>query len=208
MMAQKFCTTCGAKLVNEKFCTNCGNAVTADEGENKEAPKKNLIVYGKALVGIIVVVCIIIGAYSIMGRSSNKLVKEFVKAYTEKDAEKLIELMPEKFINYIEDEKYNGNRSSMISEFKLLYLNDLNNTGADTDAKNISYKINDVGYLEDYDLSYIEAKTGKISRCVKIKLSLIDKDSGDKIKTMEIMAIKRGNSWYWLYDTYLLWLVL
>ena len=213
----KFCTNCGNPLGSEKFCTKCGAKVDSVETQNKEYEKSNTFnktarkSYGKvikAMIGIIVVGTIIAVLILIFGgRGYKSVVKNYVDASMNADAEEIVSLLPDKMIEYImldEDYKTKGEMISELDDQLESALKTVKSTIGD-DYK-VTYEITETKDLTGDDLEdvkddcrkyEIEPKAAK-EVTVDLKVFLDDKE---KKKSITITLIKLGRSWY-LSDMY------
>lgn len=201
----KFCTNCGKPINGEKFCTKCGASVSSGSESpvyvnNANKPKKRVL--GKLIVVIVVIGIIVAAFFLLKGRSYEALIKDYVDASIKGDAEKIISLMPDSFIDYIAEEEYDGDKDDMISDLEG-YLGDIVDKieDYDIDISKISYEIVEVEDIEDDDVDDLEdeyrrakldIKEGKRLE-VELKIPVNGKEQTDSIY---LDVVKIGRSWY------------
>ena len=201
----KFCANCGNQINGEKFCTKCGASVCSGSESsvhinNANKPKKSVL--GKLIVAIAVMGIIVVAFFVLTGRSYEALIKDYVDASIKGDAEKIISLMPDSFIDYIAEEEYDGNKDDMIFDLED-YLDDIVDKieDYDIDISKISYEIvevedmenDDIDDLEDeYRRAKLDIKEGKRLE-VELKIPINGKEQTDSIY---LDVVKIGRSWY------------
>lgn len=201
-----FCTNCGTEVNGAAFCTNCG-APMPETTETPDMPasapvKKSPKGLGKIIAILAVLGIVLAGVFLLMPRSYEAVVKDYVKASYRGDAKKLASLIPDFVVEYVVEERYDGDKEEWLEyleESRGEVLERLEDEGAD--LKNISYKITEEEALTEenleifadfYEVSDLEIKEGKD---ITVEVT-IHTDDDDIIHTLWLQVVKIGRSWY------------
>lgn len=201
-----FCSACGAKL-NEGQKVVGGEAAPVEQMPVEQTPVTEEKNSKNKKVGIIAVAVIAIaaiaGIFALFGGKGYEAVAEdFVEAYYTADAAGIVELIPEKMVDYtLEDEGYDS-LDAFIEEgnetleaqmyFVELYLGEnLTVTSEILGVEDVSE--DDLPVLKvDYEYYGI-----KVSEAKYVEIEYTVKGSEDEMTdTLEIPVIKIGSSWY------------
>ena len=192
-----FCGECGAKNdKNSKFCEKCGSKLevveeTKEEKKNKEnvknenkvtetnesiikEPRKKLPTKYKVIIGIVVVICLLLGIGYKVGSdltSPKHIAKEYIEAVINSDADKLYE-----YLNLDGDKTFVSKKI-----FKDAY------------EKNASEKSN----VENYKIT--EVSYGKEGLTAKVKFTYTVKNSSN-VKTASVDLVKENGKKYFIFD--------
>lgn len=201
----KYCTNCGNELHGEKFCTKCGTKTGIDVAPEVVTPlsvKKEKKFIGK-LIMVLALLGISITAFMLLtSRSYEALVKDYVKATMNEDAEKIVSLMPDSLVDYIAEKEYEGDKKEMIFDLEDELdgmVEQLEDYGVD--LKTISYEILEVeemdeGEIDDLCDEYRRAEL-KIKEGKELKVELkIPMDEQERTNSIYIDVVKIGRSWY------------
>lgn len=201
----KYCTNCGNELHGEKFCTKCGTKTGIDVAPEVVAsmPVKK----EKKFIGKLIVVLALLGILStafmlLTSRSYEALVKDYVKATINGDAEKIVSLMPDSLVDYIAEKEYEGDKKEMIFDLEDeldSMVEQLEDYGVD--LKTISYEILEVEEMDEDEIDdlcdeYRRAEL-KIKEGKELKVELkIPMDGQERTNSIYIDVVKIGRSWY------------
>lgn len=201
----KYCTNCGNELHGEKFCTKCGTKTGIDVAPEVVASlpvKKEKKFIGKFIAILVVLGIVITGFMLLTSRSYEALVKDYVKATINGDAEKIVSLMPESLVDYIAEEEYDGDKKEMIYDLEDEFddmVEQLEDYGVD--LKTISYEILEVEEMDEDEIDdlcdeYRRAEL-KIKEGKELKVELkIPMDGQERTNSIYIDVVKIGRSWY------------
>lgn len=197
----RYCINCGNELGDTKFCVKCGTKA-ADE-----LPLPNSGIAQKktpaAVIAIILICAIGFGGFWIFGgRSYKSVVKKFMKAVIDGDAEKIVSLMPSSLIDYVAEEEYDGDKEDMISDLAdqlEASLDELDEN--DIKASDISYKIIDEEDMDKDDIKEYKREFRKadlkIKEGKKIEIEVtLPADDDEETYTRDLEVAKIGRSWY------------
>ena len=136
------------------------------------------------------------------GNSPEKVAEGAYKAMLKGDAKKLLSYMPDKFVDYILEEEFDGDKDEMLDSLEEVfeYINEFYEEN-DVDAKDIKVKATDV---EDMDEDEIDDLNADYEDCdIKIKDAKIveievtyEMDGDEETDEEEITVIKVGSKWY------------
>lgn len=205
-----FCGKCGAENAdNAQFCKGCGAklnegqtpksmiAVTVD-GKNKNR-KIGMIA---AAAGVVIVIALLVNLFG--GRSYKKTVNKFMDATFNADAKTIMELVPDKIIDYaLEEAGYDDDELDDL-------IDEMNETSEDLiesleryygEDWSFSYEILDVENLTDRKLNSVkddyEENGVKVSAAKTVEVEFTIKgDDTDISNSVEVPVIKVGRSWY------------
>ncbi len=206
----KFCTQCGNQLGDEKFCTKCGAPVPQDNiGEyvntssaaGRGKSNKNIMLMAiAAVVLVIVVICVV----KIFGGGYRSVANEYMEAMLDGDAEKIMSLMPDKYIDYIAEERYDGDRDEMTADLQDSLdeaFEEFEEEGVD--VSDISYKIVEIRDwdkedISDYNENFAEEGVGiKFSNAKTVKIEVtVSADGAKETDTDYCLVAKIGGAWY------------
>lgn len=201
----KYCTNCGNELHGEKFCTKCGMKTGIDVAPAAVTPltvKKEKKFLGKFIAILVVLGIVITGFMLLTSRSYEGLVKDYVKATINGDAEKIVSLMPDSLVDYIAEEEYDGDKKEMIYDIEDEFddmVEQLEDYGVD--LKTISYEILEVEEMDEdkiddlcdeYRRAELKIKEGKELK-VELKIPM---DGQERTNSIYIDVVKIGRSWY------------
>lgn len=201
----KYCTNCGNELHGEKFCTKCGTKIGIDVAPEVVTPlpvKKEKKFLGKFIAILVVFGIVITGFILFTSRSYEGLVKDYVKATINGDAEKIVSLMPDSLVDYIAEEEYDGDKKEMIYDLEDKFddmVEQLEDYGVD--LKTISYEILEVEEMDEDEVDdlcdeYRRAEL-KIKEGKELKVELkIPMDGQERTNSIYIDVVKIGRSWY------------
>lgn len=201
----RYCTNCGNELHGEKFCTKCGTKTGIDVAPEVVTPlpvKKEKKFIGK-LIMVLALLGISITAFMLLtSRSYEALVKDYVKATMNGDAEKIVSLMPDSLVDYIAEKEYEGDKKEMIFDLEDELdgmVEQLEDYGVD--LKTISYEILEVEEMDEDEIDdlcdeYRRAEL-KIKEGKELKVELkIPMDGQERTNSIYIDVVKIGRSWY------------
>ncbi len=206
----KFCNQCGNQLNGEKFCTKCGAKVEPDFVQPKTLNMSAASVvtqkkYKWIVAAVAVLAVIVIAVLLFKGRSYKKTVSSFMDATVfDPNAEKVISLLPDKLVDYIIEDDYDGDRDKMIADFEDEYgsmLETLENM--EVDLSEASYKITETDDATESEVEEINNDFRdkgidveiKESKTVEVELKYTVKGK-EQTRTTDIDLGKIGLSWY------------
>lgn len=207
-----FCGKCGVENASDAaFCSGCGaklndEQVTKTDAAASGAGDKNRKVgVIAAAVLAVAVICIIIALFG--GRSYKATANRFIKAQFNADAEAVLDLVPNKVVDYLlEEEGYDEDEldefieeadDTLQSYIELIELF----LGVDSDDWKITHEIADVDNVTGDDLDDLkdayEDIGVKVSAAKIVEVELTIKfDKEEETDSMELALIKVGRSWY------------
>ena len=211
-MTMMFCGKCGKKLDdNMVFCPDCGENIKKSASVEPIKLDTSLERQGKIIgnvlrivVAIVVIVLIIIGVKKLFFRDTYEdLVKKYCNAIEEKNAEKIISLIPnecmEAAVQSGEDKeeivrKLENHLNSMWINAKNKYGDELDFSYDIIKTKKCDEdrikKLN-MEFKDEYDIK------GEISECYNLELKIeLKGDKGSISKTPDINVIKIDENWY------------
>lgn len=207
-----FCRKCGTKNDdNAKFCVNCGERFISSQPVNREPvmqanPSGSVKVrnrkVGKQAV-VIVAILVVVAAFLLLGgRSYKKTANQFIDALFYADANTIVNLLPDKVVNYMVRERFDSRRE-MIEELE----EELNYDFVDSmkwsygDNWKYSYKIVNVEDLSPKELKSLKGEYKEMgikvsdAKIVNMKVTISTKDDEDS-EIIDVGVIKVGRSWY------------
>ena len=231
----EFCKNCGNEIKGTKFCTKCGTkveeaqapaAIEFPAGMGGMMPEKKkskggliaIIIAAVAVVAIAVLAFLfrdqIFGLFGGGKNSPEGVAKAYMEATKDFDAKKIVDLMPDKLVDAIAEEEFDGDKKEMIEKIQ----DDLDE--AKEKAEELGYKISKMKYeivdVEDVDEEDIEDLnedlkdedidlTVKDAKIVEIEASYpVEDEDDEKTVSTKLRVIKVGNSWYMWPDWNLL----
>lgn len=218
-----YCQNCGSIVSNgESFCPSCGAQVVSDSPgvtyPSPSAPGKlgknkliGLIAVGAIAVAAAIIIIIIISSASASG-SWEKAAEKLANAISKRDADAIIDLMPDEYIEYLTDHeltmyeirnwvKYSFFFESNIGEIECRIINsrepDLNEFYELCDGYESGLPFSPAGFLNGYYSAGIT--TAQISECriIKARFILTD-DEFDRIeRSYTFLLVKIDGGWYY-----------
>lgn len=215
-----FCAECGAKNEdNAKFCVKCGakldnrsagvKILAPSKSGNKmetevlKKPRKKIKVVPIIILLLLAVVVVTFPRVILSGQSEKKLIEKFMKAEMSGDAEQIVEILPDEFIE-------TGMRESGMTRKELIeeLEKELNSVMSTVDSTygegwKYSYKIKSIKKasqedIEDWENTYkneyemdVDISEGKIS---EIELNFSGKEINNTT-TVDINLIKTKGKW-------------
>ena len=204
-----FCGKCGAENANNaEFCKSCGAKLKKETNEKKtltlpDKDDKNKRI-GIIAVILLIIVVVLAGIFLFGGRSYKGTIKKYVNATFDADGEEILDLLPEKMIDYAMEEE--GQDSEDLDEI----IDDMNEELQDQldsldeylgEGWKISYEITDDENIKGDDLEDIkeayEDADIKVSAAKEAEVEITVKaDETENSNTLDIALIKVGRSWY------------
>ena len=204
-----FCGKCGAENANNaEFCKSCGAKLKKETNEKKtltlpDQDDKNKRI-GIIAVILLIIVVVLAGIFLFGGRSYKGTIKKYVNATFDADGEEILDLLPEKMIDYAMEEE--GQDSEDLDEI----IDDMNEELQDQldsldeylgEGWKISYEITDDENIKGDDLEDIkeayEDADIKVSAAKEAEVEITVKaDETENSNTLDIALIKVGRSWY------------
>lgn len=204
-----FCGKCGAENANNaEFCKSCGAKLKKETNEKKtltlpDQDDKNKRI-GIIAVILLIIVVVLAGIFLFGGRSYKGTIKKYVNATFDADGEEILDLLPEKMIDYAMEEE--GQDSEDLDEI----IDDMNEELQDQldsldeylgEGWKISYEIIDDENIKGDDLEDIkeayEDADIKVSAAKEAEVEITVKaDETENSNTLDIALIKVGRSWY------------
>lgn len=204
-----FCGKCGAENANNaEFCKSCGAKLKKETNEKKtltltDQDDKNKRI-GIIAVILLIIVVVLVGIFLFGGRSYKGTIKKYVNATFDADGEEILDLLPEKMIDYAMEEE--GQDSEDLDEI----IDDMNEELQDQldsldeylgEGWEISYEITDDENIKGDDLEDIkeayEDADIKVSAAKEAEVEITVKaDETENSNTLDIALIKVGRSWY------------
>lgn len=194
-----FCSQCGAEIKNDaKFCPACGARQKAeDEGKANRKRKTSRFTAAVIIIVVLAVVVMTLGS-----RSYKKVVDVYVNATFDGEADKIINLIPDKALDYALEANGYATKSAFSQEAQSMLDQQIQNIQYLLgDDWKVSYEIQDVSDVKGSDLEdtkdfYSDIKV-KVSaaKIADVKLTI---EGGDykQDTSMDIAMIKVGHSWY------------
>ena len=194
-----FCSQCGAEIRNDaKFCPACGARQKAeDEGKANRKRKTSRFTAAVIIIVVLAVVVMTLGS-----RSYKKVVDVYVNATFDGEADKIINLIPDKALDYALEANGYAAKSAFSQEAQSMLDQQIQNIQYLLgDDWKISYEIQDVSDVKGSDLEdikdfYSDIKV-KVSaaKVADVKLTI---EGGDykQDTSMDIAMIKVARSWY------------
>lgn len=194
-----FCSQCGAEIKNDaKFCPACGARQKAeDEGKANRKRKTSRFTAAVIIIVVLAVVVMTLGS-----RSYKKVVDGYVNATFDGEADKIINLIPDKALDYALEANGYATKSAFSQEAQSMLDQQIQNIQYLLgDDWKVSYEIQDVSDVKGSDLEdtkdfYSDIKV-KVSaaKIADVKLTI---EGGDykQDTSMDIAMIKVGHSWY------------
>lgn len=207
-----FCGKCGAKNADyAEFCTNCGAKVGKSNSENRvlivadQDEKKKIGIITVTVVAIIVVVIAIIGFFLFGGRGYKSTIDKYVDAIYEADGEALLDLLPDKLVDYGMVEyayERNSDDIDIMDELNEMLQAQVDSTDSYYGKGwEVSNEITDDEDIKGDDLDDIkrayEAADIKVSAAKNVEVVVTVKGGEtENSYTVDIALIKSGRSWY------------
>ncbi len=200
-----FCGKCGNNNPDTSaFCLNCGNQLKtapAAEPEMTEAERKHYRNIGMIATGIfaVLVIALVFALFGGKGGagSPEKLVKQYMNAYSKGNAAKIFNLVHDKEIDYMLD------MSDMSKkEYKEKIKEASKELKEEVEDYKISYKIENVedasdARTESLKTYYKEKCDLKVKDVKQVNVKVTIKDDGEsETHTTTMYAVKIGGSWY------------
>ena len=203
-----FCTKCGAQNNNgAKFCIKCGEklettAVTVTKSgppalANLTGDKRKLITVIAGALAVILLLSLVFG-----GRGWKKTANKFMEAFTDLDAQGMVEMMPDKLLEKaLEEEGYSKNdRKVLIAELQDELDASMSIIGMYGDIE-MDYKIlgaQDVSREDLADLKEMYSELDiKVSGAKEVEVEMTVEVMGmSQSQSLELVVIKIGRSWY------------
>lgn len=207
-----FCGKCGAKNADyAEFCTNCGAKVGKSNSENRvlivadQDEKKKIGIITVAVVAIIVVVIAFIGFFLFGGRGYKSTIDKYVDAIYEADGEALLDLLPDKLVDYGMVEyayERNSDDIDIMDELNEMLQAQVDSTDSYYGKGwEVSNEITDDEDIKGDDLDDIkrayEVANIKVSAAKNVEVVVTVKGGEtENSYTVDIALIKSGRSWY------------
>ena len=193
----EFCTNCGAKLNNKSTVTKSATVSVANQND------KNRKV-GIIAVAVAAVIVVILGVLLLGGRSYKATIEKFVDAQFDANAEAIIDLMPQKMMEYaLEQEGYDPDDFNyLIDELNEELQDQLDSLDSYLgEGWKITYKILDDEDVKGADLDNIknayEDAGVKVSAAKSVEVELtVTSDETESSNSLDVSLIKVGRSWY------------
>lgn len=222
-----FCTKCGAKVEDgAKFCVQCGNkmersapkirpvslpkepvvkeVVHSKKVEASDSkPKKKIKVFPIILFVILLAAVLVFPKFILSGNEEREIITSFVDAEMSGDAEKLVEYIPDKFLDMLLEEE-DVSKSEMV---KMLdkEMENAQKTISDSLGENWTYscKINSIKTVEGAAFNDIVDSYAKAidnlgiteATIADVEISVSGKDIDNSVE-LEIPMIKIEDKWY------------
>lgn len=199
-----FCNRCGCKLTDEAvFCANCGTVVNGESGElvvKKNFGKKKRIILTIVLACVI---CVIVTAsIFVFTDNSNgfstpeEAATEYVEAIYDGEPSKMVECMPDFFVETILQSRNINNKEELAETLKegiAELVNDGNVCSIlEVDKKAISKE--DKSYFYYSDILEFASKHGEIC---EVNLYTEIKNNGQTTnKVFNVLCVKCDDGWY------------
>ena len=193
------------------FCTSCGNSLKDTEvstDKNKKTLKKSLII---ALTVVAVIGALYFsGVIAPSSGSAEDAAIASVEAYLEFDYEQTLSLFPDRYVDWVSDKFYRGDRDgfeemlrdkaeSNRAAFDEKYGSALNYSEI-TVTKTREYSSNELDALNDeYDGMGLNVKVTAASLIrLKYTLTYLDHDDRQQEENVEtnVFTVKIGGKWY------------
>lgn len=205
-----FCGKCGVQNTDDAmFCAGCGAKLNEDQPLSSDTPlvvnsgEKNRKI---GMIAVCVIAVLLIGLLFILfgGRGYKTTVKKFVDAQFDADAKAIMQLIPDKMIDYVmEDEGYDEDDWDQFIEEG----NESLESAMDSidryfgDDWKVSYEITDTEDVKGDDLADLKEDYKdigiKVSAAKTVEVELTVKaDETESSNTVDISLIKIGRSWY------------
>lgn len=194
-----------------EFCTNCGAKVGKSNSENRvlivadQDEKKKIGIITVAVVAIIVVVIAIIGFFLFGGRGYKSTIDKYEDAIYEADGEALLDLLPDKLVDYGMVEyayERNSDDIDIMDELNEMLQAQVDSTDSYFGKGwEVSNEITDDEDIKGDDLDDIkrayEVADIKVSAAKNVEVVVTVKGGEtENSYTVDIALIKSGRSWY------------
>lgn len=200
---------------NENLYTDISYIKQDNNANNNILPakKKRGLIAG-VIISIVMLIVIVVGTGVTIflvnrdkGRSSNDVVKCFIDAVNDCDVEKIMSVIPEKFIDYTIKEGDYSNKKEVVEDMKLS-LEELRDEMLESygDNSKITYKIigedNKKDYIDEIN-EFCELQYGcKVAisdyKKVNVKISIRNGKDYKESESIWLAMIKIDDSWYLL----------
>lgn len=199
----KICPSCNTHCEDEAlFCTSCG-AKLEEAGAPNPAPVNKI---DPKKIGIVVLIAaVLVAAFCLLfgGNKSEKTAEKYVEAMMEADAGKLMDLMPDDYLDYVME--------SMEAEWEDLeedlqsyldYMMESYNEEYGEDFK-YSYEIVDSEEQEQDEIDEMNEELADMELDIEIKKAIdyeieltLEGEDGEDELTENVTVVKIGSKWY------------
>lgn len=177
-------------VADAQACAEKQAALQAELARHNTSENRRGIAILSAAVVIVLLLCVLLS-----GRSCNTLVKKYMDASFGGDSKAVIALMPDKLIDYVVDEQYDGKKADFIAAVE----KQVNNSQLAL-VEDYRYEITNQTDMDKADLEYYEDlydEAGlKLNAGRTLNLTVTMTINGTEHSTnLALTAVKAGGSW-------------